>query len=38
MELKATDTVIEQAKLLANDINDKGYFQTDDFSIAAEPE
>jgi type I restriction enzyme, R subunit len=38
MELKATDTVIEQAKLLANDINDKGYLQNDDLSIAAELE
>jgi type I restriction enzyme R subunit len=38
MELKATETVIEQAKLLANDMNlkpyDTGY---DGYSIAAEP-
>ena len=38
MELKATETVIEQAKLLANDMNikpyDTGY---GNYSIAAEP-
>ena len=39
MELKATETVIEQAKLLANDFNSKAYESGNDYySIAAEPE
>jgi type I restriction enzyme R subunit len=38
MELKATETVIEQAKLLANDFNSKAYeSDSDSYSIAAEP-
>jgi type I restriction enzyme R subunit len=38
MELKATETVIEQAKLLANDFNLKVYESgNDSYSIAAEP-
>lgn len=37
MELKATETVIEQAKLLANDFSSKFYEQGgDDYSIAAD--
>jgi type I restriction enzyme R subunit len=39
MELKATETVIEQAKLLANDFNSKAYESDSDYySMAAEPE
>ncbi len=39
MELKATETVIEQAKLLANDFNVKLYGSGSDYlPIAAEPE
>jgi type I restriction enzyme R subunit len=38
MELKATETVIEQAKLLANDFGSKLYEQGGDtLSIAADP-
>jgi type I restriction enzyme R subunit len=38
MELKATETVIEQAKLLAKDFNGNHYnFDNDYFSFAAEP-
>jgi len=38
MEMKATETVIEQAKLLADDFSNKGYVQGDSFnSMAAEP-
>jgi type I restriction enzyme R subunit len=38
MELKATETVIEQAKLLANDMNVKPYDTGNgNYSIAAEP-
>jgi type I restriction enzyme R subunit len=38
-EAKATETVIEQAKLLADQMTDKGYeiMPQTDFSIAAEP-
>lgn len=39
MELKATETVLEQAKLLAGDFSSKIYEAgTDDFLMAAEPE
>jgi len=39
MELKATETVLEQAKLLAGDFNSKPYESGSDYySIAAEPE
>jgi type I restriction enzyme R subunit len=39
MELKATETVLEQAKLLAGDFNSKPYGSGSDYySIAAEPE
>lgn len=39
MELKATETVLEQAKLLANDFGSKNYETGDNYySIAAEPE
>lgn len=39
MELKATETVIEQAKLLANDFSSKLYESgSDSYSMAAEPE
>jgi hypothetical protein len=39
MELKAMETVLEQAKLLANDFNSKVYdLGYDNYSIAAEPE
>lgn len=39
MELKATETVLEQAKLLANDFSSKSYETDCDFySIAAEPD
>jgi hypothetical protein len=38
MELKATETVIEQAKLLANDMNVNPYDTGNGkYSIAAEP-
>ena len=38
MELKATETVIEQAKLLANDFDAKRYdFRDGEISMAAEP-
>ncbi len=38
MELKATETVLEQAKLLANDFSSKPYdFGSDGYSIAADP-
>ena len=40
MELKATDTVLEQAKLMANNFNDRNNYNHgfDEFSMAAEPE
>jgi type I restriction enzyme R subunit len=39
MELKATETVIEQAKLLAQDFNSKTYESgSDSYLLAAEPE
>jgi type I restriction enzyme R subunit len=39
MELKATETVLEQAKLLAGDFSSKPYESGSDYySIAAEPE
>jgi len=39
MELKATETVLEQAKLLANDFSSKPYdFGSDSYRIAADPE
>lgn len=37
MELKATETVLEQAKLLADDFSTKLYESGRDYSIAAEP-
>ena len=40
MELKATETVLEQAKLMANNFNDKNNYNHgfEEFSMAAEPE
>jgi type I restriction enzyme R subunit len=39
MQLKATETVIEQAKLLADDFSTSSYRSgNDDLSMAAEPE
>jgi type I restriction enzyme R subunit len=40
MELKATETVLEQAKLMANNFNDKNNYnhEFEEFSMAAEPE
>lgn len=40
MELKATETVLEQAKLMANNFNDKKNYDNgfEEFSMAAEPE
>lgn len=40
MELKATDTVLEQAKLMANNFNDRNNYNHgfEEFSMAAEPE
>jgi type I restriction enzyme R subunit len=40
MELKATETVLEQAKLMANNFNDRKIYDNgfEEFSMAAEPE
>jgi type I restriction enzyme R subunit len=40
MELKATETVLEQAKLMANNFNDRKNYDNrfEEFSMAAEPE
>jgi type I restriction enzyme R subunit len=40
MELKATETVLEQAKLMANNFSDRKIYDNrfEEFSMAAEPE